>query len=80
VFGNGRSQQAGGSRIDYTGTDNSLESIVSVINGASSSMKINGGSITSNGDPGSNGIANTNKLTIAGRIPAPRFSMATSTK
>jgi hypothetical protein len=64
VFANDRAQQTGGSRIDYTGVDNTPESIVSVINGASSSMKINGGSITSSGTPGSNGIANTNKLTI----------------
>lgn len=64
LFGNNRAQKAGGSRIDYTGTDSTLESIISVINGGSSSMKINGGSITSSGSPGTNGIANTNKLTI----------------
>ena len=65
VFSNGRSQQTGGSRIDYSGTDNTWESIQSVINGASSSMRINNTS-ASNGDPGSNSIANTNKLTIGG--------------
>jgi hypothetical protein len=40
AFGNNRSQQAGGSPIDYTGTDNTWESIQSVMNGASSSMRI----------------------------------------
>ena len=64
MFANDRAQLTGGSRIDYTGTDNILESIVSVLNAGSSSMKINGGSITSSGSPGTNGIGSTNKLTI----------------
>jgi hypothetical protein len=65
VFANNRYQADGGSRIDYTGTDNIFESIHSVNNGASSSMSING-TITSAGDPGSNGILGGNKLTIGG--------------
>jgi hypothetical protein len=63
VFANDRYQADGGSRIDYTGTDNIFEAIHSVNNGSSSSMSING-TITSAGDPGSNGILGANKLTI----------------
>lgn len=51
--GPGNRYQALGSRIDYTGTDNVFESIISVYNGGSSSMRINN-SVSSNGDPGSN--------------------------
>lgn len=64
TFTNTVSHQAGGSRRDYTGmVENSFQSFQSVINGASSSMSING-TIASNGDPGSNGISSANKLVL----------------
>lgn len=64
---NNRYMQAGGARRDYTGVDGIFESIISVVDGSSSRMSING-TIASNGDPGSNGIctagSSTNKLSI----------------
>lgn len=62
LTGNLRSQETGG-RTDYTGVDNTWESIQSIINGASSSMRLNNTS-ASNGDPGSNGFSSSDKMTM----------------
>lgn len=60
------SQAFGGTDAGYTGVaDNTFASLISVANGASSSMSVNG-TITAASpvNPGTNGIGSTNKLTM----------------